>query len=476
VTQMSLLDNEETVPLVAAVVAPKKRATRKKAAPKATEPEPVELTPETLKAEADAIADHRAAVKIAELASGPIPDDTGFAEQIAVYASADAPQLAEFRPVVRGRGPGSNIPRDQWKRPLILPPPSGAVRALFKGKDRLAYWSASSLGDVLKYKGSLTDWQMRKVLEGASHAPHLLISARAFAADRERMNELVEEALTVAGANARSMIGTAVHKFCEDLDDGLTPDVPDAFKADVAAYAERTRGWEYAGMEQFVVCDELLLASGIAGAAGSFDRLRVIELPDGSILLRIVDIKTSGTLAYSHLTFGVQFAVYAWGVLYDPETGERRPLESLVPPKYQDGRPVSVDREIAEIVYVPAGEGRCSVHPVKIHQAWPRAIRSVEVRDDRNACKSWITLEDPDEVRHLAHPIDLYTGLPVGSPAAPPAEASPQVTDPIVAAIAQASTPEEIGQISTYYAQWWTPAHTELANGRWALLMTGAVA
>ena len=300
-----------------------------------------------------------------------------------------------------------DIPRDRWSRPLIKQP---------DGKD-LAYARASSLGKALEDQTALTNWKMRTTLVGASMAPDIVLSAAAHREDKRKLDALVQDCLNVARSHARAEVGTALHKILETIDRGGDPGpYPQAFAADVQAYRRATRGWRYAGLEQFVVCDEL-------AAAGSFDRLRV--MPGGR--RRIVDLKTGASLDYAALSIAVQLAVYANGETYDPADGARTSLGD-------------VDRQWATVVHLPAGEGRCQVYDVDIAAGLEAAREALRVKELRQAARKWLA---PTAVQRLED------------------------------AIAEAESPDHLADLWSTRAPEFTQELRDLAAARHALLAAG---
>jgi hypothetical protein len=252
--------------------------------------------------------------------------------------------------------PAATINRDRWGRPLIIPPGGGKP---------IAYTRASTLGKVLEEQSALTAWKQRMTLIGASLQPHLMLAVSAARDDKTKMNDLAEQAMAAAQAGARAEVGTAIHKLTEIIDAGRDPGpYPADYKPDIDAYLAATAGWTYQAMETFVVCDELQ-------TAGTFDRLTD----------RIVDLKTGRTVEYSGLSFAVQLAVYSHGSLYDPATGQRTPLE--------------VDQQVGTVVHLPAGEGRCEVYDVDLHEGWLAACLAFDVRETRGKARRFLTPAKP---------------------------------------------------------------------------------
>ena len=309
----------------------------------------------------------------------------------------------------------AEIPRDRYGRPMIRQPDGSTI----------PYTRASSLGKVLEDQAALTSWKQRMTLVGASLADHIMVSVAAHRenldANKTKLNQLAQQALDAAQAHGRAEIGTALHRLTQTLDEGRDPGpYPAQFVGDVGAYLKRTAGWVYAGMEKFVVCDDLQVA-------GSFDRLRV--MPDGS--RRIVDLKTGSSVDYSGLSIAVQLAIYAHGHLYDPTTGERTPL-------------TGVDQARADVVHLPVGGARCDVRPVDIAKGWEAAHLAIKAKAMRADARHWIApAEQPD-----------HAGL--------------------ADLIGAAATPGHLTALWKAFGSDFTPDLLKLAAARHALLAAGA--
>lgn len=328
--------------------------------------------------------------------------------------------------------PEVEIPRDRWGRPMIKQADGGQV----------AYTRASTLGKALEEQSALAAWKQRMTLIGVTLAPHLAMSAAAHreptAANKSKLNDLCEQAMQAAQANARAEIGTALHKLLETVDAGRDPGpFPAEYHADVEAYRAATAGFRWLGAEQFVVCDSLQ-------AAGTFDRTRIVP-PKGRSkakpTVRVVDIKTGSGVDYAWLSIAVQLAVYAHGERYDPVTGERTPL-GLDP---ATGEVHDVDLRVAEVIWLPAGEGRAQVIEVDIASGWTAAGLATGVRKLRKEARSW-------------------------------AKAAAQVEATLEQLVESAPTVEALTALWQTHGAAFTDDLTQLATARYALLAQGAVA
>jgi hypothetical protein len=223
---------------------------------------------------------------------------------------------------------------------------------------------------------ALGDWQQRMVLIGAAQRPSLIQRVQNVdlvgnpVRAKAELDQIAQEAKDAAGWKEKADQGSAFHRTAEICDSAGGLDPAYLFSRDtqasLAAYREKTAGWEYAHIESGMVNDEFR-------TYGTPDRLRVLPF-DGSTLasatrtysgrLRVTDIKT-GRIDYGWQKMELQLALYALSDLYDPETGIRTELD--------------IDQEYAEIVHVPQGAGTADVHVVPLGPAM-EALRDLVPR------------------------------------------------------------------------------------------------
>ena len=174
-----------------------------------------------------------------------------------------------------------------------------------------------------------------------------------------KIDDIIEQAMTVAESERAANIGTALHALSEHVDAGTLPkDTPQQFVPDLNAYATAMAGIRIIAAEQFVVCDDVQ-------AAGTFDRL--VRLPDGRIV--VADIKTGQhEPKYPHSST-IQIAVYAHGHLYDPDKGRLGYLPDL-----------GVSTDAGLLIHLPAGQARCDLYLLDLQVGWQLAQTAVMVR------------------------------------------------------------------------------------------------
>jgi hypothetical protein len=246
----------------------------------------------------------------------------------------------------------TEVARDRWGKPLIIPPDGGKPKAY-------ARWS--SYGDVLEDRYNLEKWKVRTAATGLAERPDLLLSVAAHRGDKRQLDRLCDQAIEAAKGSSAATTGTALHKLTEAVDAGETlPTLPPSAAADLDAYKAATAHLDVVAVERFVVHD------GVE-AAGTFDR--IVEV-DGTRV--VADIKT-GDVKWGIGKIAVQLAGYARSVGYDPADGSRTPLD--------------VDLERALVIHLPQGQAVCTLLWVDIVEGWRGVEYARQVRAWRKTSK-----------------------------------------------------------------------------------------
>ena len=246
----------------------------------------------------------------------------------------------------------SEITRDRYGRPMVVPPTGGKA---------VAYTRTTTVAGSLDDGTALVAWKLRMAATGLTLRPDLLLAASAARDDKLEMDKLVEDSMEAAGATHAATIGTAIHSLTEKHDRGLDLGViPQDYVADIQAYAEATKHFENVFIEQFCVLDQYKIA-------GTPDR---IVRYNGELF--ISDLKT-GSISYPG-KIAMQLAVYAHGLPYDSATATR-------------GSWGDVNQDRGIIVHLPAGSGKCELHFVDIKKGWKGIQLAMKVRTWRDTKK-----------------------------------------------------------------------------------------
>lgn len=241
-------------------------------------------------------------------------------------------------------GHASDVPRDGWGRPLVIPLGGGKL---------VPYQRCTTFIDALSDRHNLELWLQRQVAVGLARRPDLVLKASSADDNKEVLNDVCEAAREAAGATMKATIGTALHAITEQIDRGGAPTVPPDYAEDVWAYMGTTAPLVKRDIEVFVVHDELKVG-------GTFDR--VVEVKGQAY---VADVKT-GNIEYDAAKITMQLAVYAHSERYDVATGERSPL--------------NVDQNIGLVIHLPAGEGVCKLYWTDLVRGWEGAQLAAQVR------------------------------------------------------------------------------------------------
>ena len=213
--------------------------------------------------------------------------------------------------------------RDGNGRPYIKQPDTGK---------EITYQRCTTFIKALEDTYLIDRWRQRNV----AHGPDLVLKAAAANGDRAELEEVIDEARKAAGEDAPSNTGSALHRLTEQLDRGIDPLVPPSSQPDIDAYRQilvRER-LQVEDIEVGVVRDDLKVH-------GTFDRT---FRRDG--VCYVGDLKT-GNIEWSPATIEMQLAMYASGLRYNLETGERSPLD--------------VDQTWGIVISLPAGTGQAEL-------------------------------------------------------------------------------------------------------------------
>jgi hypothetical protein len=313
--------------------------------------------------------------------------------------------------------------RDRWGRYLVVPP---------KGGKPVGYTRVSTIAKTLDDGTALGPWKATASVVGAFRRPGLMARWQALIAEhadpwygsdqsKAECKRLVEECMQAGGSTDRASIGSSLHKLCELHDLGASPMVVDpTTAADLAAYREAVTAagitFDADGIERTVVLDDHQVA-------GMVDR-HAVKVP-GRRLPVIADLKTGSSLDFSGGSIAVQLAAYAnasAGYVQGARASGADDARIALP---------AVDREVALVIHLPAGEARCVLQWIDIAKGWDAFQQAMAVREWRK------------ESRRLFAPFVPTAHNSVGvvtthspAPSAPPLPAGTDVLPPSAPALA----------------------------------------
>lgn len=301
-----------------------------------------------------------------------------------------------------GETPSVGVPRDGRDRPLIVPRGGGKPKA---------HTRMSSFSDCLEDKTALGNYGSRNAMIGATLDESVQRAVRGVvmydaegnvleaprtiddldAAEKRKLDGVVQKAQIIAGADRKSAKGTQLHELSEIVDAGkeLPANIDEKDLADMAAYRLETIDFQVVAVEQFVVVEEI-------GAAGTFDRVMRYDglTPDNKVPQLnhfIFDIKT-GKVEYGGLKMSCQLAGYSRGWLYDwtkfpVDVKDPKAFEAWKKTVFSEEEAAAaytklegVNQEWGVIIHLPAGKGEAKLYWADLTLGWEAAHEAVAIR------------------------------------------------------------------------------------------------
>lgn len=254
--------------------------------------------------------------------------------------------------------PNVTIERNRYGWPMI-PPPGGGKPVPYIRVSKLA----KELGDTY----NLDQWRKRMVVLGMSRRDDLVTLAKsAKADDKQRLNDIAKAAMEAAESDRAANIGTALHTFTEQVDEGVDIEtMPAEYRADMYAYRAALAA---AGVE--VVAKELFVVNDHVQAAGTFDRLLRLTRGQHAGAIAVGDVKTGASDPSFPHAVCQQIATYAHSHLYDPERGRVGYLPDL-----------GVSTTVGILIHLPQGTGTCTLYELDLSEGWALVRTAAAVRE-----------------------------------------------------------------------------------------------
>lgn len=227
---------------------------------------------------------------------------------------------------------------------------------------------------------------------------------------RTALNELVDEALELAGRHEKADAGTHLHDLAE-IADNRGIDAVRAMHEEPEGAEHVVTGNDLASIEAYVdamnrlgaenIISEAVIVNDAMKYAGRLDAIKFAKLPaivdpksdevirpaDQRRRRYVFDVK-SGNIEYAAGKISRQLAAYAHGDLYDLADGTRTPS--------------GVARDLAIVVHLPLGTGECHVYAVDLKEGHRLLKLSESVRAGRSTGR-----------KTIRHDIDLAAPAPV---------------------------------------------------------------
>jgi hypothetical protein len=262
------------------------------------------------------------------------------------------------------------------------------------------YSRPSSWGHDLDDESALTLWKIDRAMEGVACDPSIAATVASHLGNKEGAKERRERAIQRGRGEEAADIGTALHLMAERVERGDGFAAPEPYATDIAKYLTclDSAGLESAWIEVHLCNDEWR-------AAGTADRIykanRPLEIRGFDPILPgqhvLGDLKTGKKLDYSLPGFSIQLALYCDSVFYNVDTNERTPL------------PDNLRTDVALLVHMPAGTGRCTFHWVdlEVGRAGARLVRGVRRWRKRDDFVQPFVFPPDDEAAVLATPMEV---------------------------------------------------------------------
>lgn len=286
-----------------------------------------------------------------------------------------------------------DVPRDRWGRYLLPHPETGKKQAWTRSTT-----FAKSISDTF----ALSQWSQRMVAKGLTARRDLLAMATTLdvKADKDKLNQICEDAKAAAGNKVAANLGTALHSFSEAVDRGdmAVDDVPEPHRDDIAAYAAAMANAGVTVVPDMIEMQTVLPAFDVGGTfdrilsmanlkAWFLDKLQAL-MPDRPVLESdevIGDVKSGQDLQYGWNEIAIQLLIYALGARNSGVWDKRRKV--WLPP-----RPVRVD--FAIVMHVPVDQKTATLYVLDLTAA-------MEALDLCRAVRRWRKL------RVLATPLEM---------------------------------------------------------------------
>lgn len=254
-------------------------------------------------------------------------------------------------------------------------------------QDWHSYWlngkrclGATSVAGYPDNRTALEKWMKRMVLLGGAHDPKLMERVAAYATDKQKLNDLAEQALELAKANEARDTGSAVHRLTELIDTGVELVQTELSVRVQHAWTQALTDHDLEVVPEFV---ERIVVYPDLYVAGTFDRL-VRHKTTGQLM--ILDLKTgSKAVEYPH-AIAIQLAIYAnapllAGPLRNGQTDQFDPMPD-------------VNKTTGLVVHMPA-EGQVEVVEINIAKGWQAfnevCLPIIGWREEKNLARQTIS-------------------------------------------------------------------------------------
>ena len=235
---------------------------------------------------------------------------------------------------------------------------------------------ATTLSNTLKETYGLDKWANRMVVLGLAAKTDLYdLACASDPEDKKQLDRIAEDAKEAANAGARARQGTTLHKFTERLDAGEDVRAPAKVEGRFLTPTKPLRPSTASKpiprmLERITVVPELEVA-------GTMDK---VVKHNGAI--KILDLKTGGSVDFSSLEIAMQLAIYAHGEgLWNMDTEEWDQMPAV---SQTEGLVIHLPAGgLVDEKGKPTGERKATLYSVDIALGWEIAKVAYQVREWR---------------------------------------------------------------------------------------------
>lgn len=243
------------------------------------------------------------------------------------------------------------MPRDQWGRPLIVPPTGGPARA---------YVRPSGLPDELTNQFNITKYKLRALAAGMGRRKDLAMHAALLDIneDRKVLDEIVSSAMVMVEEDTGANFGSAVHKVIQNkFPPGAPPEAVLCARGVMMALQSGGYSLVDGTSEVFVVNDHIECAGSLDGLVERGDATYIFDIKTSKAVEDLPDFKTQ--------KWAVQMAIYAnFTRGYDFEAGVDLPMHAAFN---------KLDRHVGVVVYANRSTGDSRLVEVDLDMGWAAA-------------------------------------------------------------------------------------------------------
>ncbi len=276
---------------------------------------------------------------------------------------------------------------------------------------KVAWTRATTCAKSIHDTFALSQWAQRMTLKGASLRPDITAAAGTLEvkADKDRMNDLVEDAKKAAGDKVAANLGTAVHSYTEHRDKGQDVAIPEEHQATVDAYSQVLADFGLEPVPGLIEFTTAVMQFEIAGTSDRCYRVTrdiTIDLNGRPVTLYageyvIGDVKTGADLSYGWQEIAIQLAIYAQGLNTSGVWSWATRTWSRPEDPEQPGVQIQVRTDVAVVPHLPVdrsetGAPLATLYAVDISAGWAACILCNQVRDWRKESKLAVPLKVAD--------------------------------------------------------------------------------